>query len=84
MILRPLDPTTAAVVQEASLEQPASTEKQFAPAWQIVEQVQRATYETCWIITQPSHAALAGDIAAKLVLPAYETRAGCGAGHFSA
>jgi hypothetical protein len=69
MILRPLDPTTTAVVQKTSLEQPASTENQLAPAWQIVEQVQRATYETCWIITQPSHAALAGDIAAELVLP---------------
>jgi hypothetical protein len=34
-----------------------------------VEQVQRAQYESCWIITQPSHAALAGEIAAGLTLP---------------
>ena len=62
MILRPLDPAEAT-------NRVASPENQFASAWKIVEQVQRANYETCWMITQPSHAALAGDIAAELVLP---------------
>jgi hypothetical protein len=60
MILRPLNPTAPATV---------SPEKQFTSAWNVVEQVQRADYETCWMITQPSHAALSGEIAARLALP---------------
>ena len=38
----------------------------FIPAWHAVEPLERAHYESCWMITQPSHAALAGEIAAKL------------------
>jgi hypothetical protein len=53
MILRPLDP-------------PPTTTTEFLPAWSVVEQVQRQKYESCWMITQPSHAALAGDFAARL------------------
>lgn len=53
MILRPLDP-------------PSATTADFLPAWSVVEQIQRQNYESCWMITQPSHAALAGDFAAKL------------------
>ena len=61
MILRPLeDPARHASVP---------IQNHFAPAWPVVEQSQRAEYQTCWMITQPSHAALAGEIAAKLVLP---------------
>lgn len=55
MILRPFDPPA-----------PMNPEVGFTPAWHAVEQLQRNAYETCWMITQPSHAALAGDIAAKL------------------
>jgi hypothetical protein len=53
MILRPLDPTPV-----------ASTE--FLPAWSVVEQSQRQKYNDCWMITQPSHAALAGEFAARM------------------
>jgi hypothetical protein len=53
MILRPLEPPS-----------PSSTE--FLPAWSVVERIQRQVYESCWMITQPSHAALAGEFAAKL------------------
>jgi hypothetical protein len=53
MILRPLDPTPA-----------ASTE--FLPAWSVVEQSQRQITDGCWMITQPSHAALAGEFAARM------------------
>lgn len=53
MILRPLDPAPAGVGQ-------------FLNAWSIVERLERDRYESCWMITQPSHAALAGDIAARL------------------
>jgi hypothetical protein len=60
MILRPLDLGTPAAVP---------SQNQFSPAWQIVEQTQRKEYQSCWMITQPSHAVLAGEIAAKLVLP---------------
>jgi hypothetical protein len=53
MILRPLDP-------------PPAASGKFVDAWSVVEQLQRQRYESCWMITQPSHAALSGEIAAKL------------------
>jgi hypothetical protein len=53
MILRPLEPVP-----------PPSGD--FTPAWKAVEPLQRRSYENCWMITQPSHAALAGEIAARL------------------
>jgi hypothetical protein len=53
MILRPLEP-------------PQPGDQRFHPAWPVVERLQRHQYESCWMITQPSHAALAGEIAAKL------------------
>ncbi len=53
MILRPL-------------ETPDGNRNDFLPAWSVVERLQRQSQETCWMITQPSHAALAGDFAAKL------------------
>ncbi|MGB8130336.1 MAG: DUF3891 family protein [Candidatus Angelobacter sp.] len=56
MILRPLDPI------------PASS-AEFLPVWGVVEQTQRKIDDGCWMITQPSHAALAGEFAAKLVCP---------------
>jgi hypothetical protein len=55
MILRPLD-------------SPPPNEK-FVSAWTVVERVQQERYTSCWMITQPSHAALAGEIAGKLVAP---------------
>jgi Protein of unknown function (DUF3891) len=56
MILRPLEP-------------PPVTSQDFLPAWSVVERVQRQSYDGCWMITQPSHAALAGDFAAKMTGP---------------
>ena len=56
MILRPLEPA------------PSPGEK-FVPAWPVVERIQQKKYSSCWLITQPSHAALAGEIAGKLVAP---------------
>ncbi len=56
MILRSLEPSP-----------PASAE--FLPAWNIVERAQRQPHDTCWMITQPSHAALAGEFAAKMTGP---------------
>ena len=53
MILRPLQPAL-----------PASSE--YLPTWKVIERIQRQPYESCWMITQPSHAALAGEFAAKL------------------
>jgi hypothetical protein len=53
MILRPIEP-------------PPATTGEFVSAWPAVERLQKQKYESCWMITQPSHAALAGDIAAKL------------------
>src|SRR5215472_1734005 len=56
MILRPLEPA------------PASNSK-FVSAWPVVERLQRQNYEQCWMITQPSHAALSGELAARIVAP---------------
>ena len=53
MILRPLNRIPA-----------ASTD--FLPAWSVVEQSQRQIAGDCWMITQPSHAALAGEFAARM------------------
>jgi hypothetical protein len=64
MILRPLDSVP-----------PASTD--FLPAWGVVERTQREIQESCWMITQPSHAALAGEFAAMLTgvdLPALDAQ----------
>ena len=52
MILRPLEPA------------PASTEE-FLPAWPVIERLQKQKYESCWLVTQPSHAALSGELAAR-------------------
>lgn len=56
MILRPLHPAAPA------------NDRRF-PAWQVVERLQRQRYESCWMITQPSHAVLAGQLAARLQSP---------------
>ena len=39
----------------------------FLPAWDVVMRSQKQRYESCWIITQPSHAALSGEIGAPLL-----------------
>lgn len=53
MILRPLDPIPA-------------TSAEFLPAWSVVEQSQCQLTDACWMITQPSHAALSGEFAARM------------------
>lgn len=52
MILRPLEAA------------PAPTEE-FLPAWPVIERMQKQKYEGCWMVTQPSHAALAGELASR-------------------
>jgi hypothetical protein len=56
MVLRPLDPVPA-------------TSTELLPAWSVVEQTQQQIAGGCWMITQPSHAVLAGELAAKLICP---------------
>lgn len=53
MVIRPLEP-------------PPATTSDFLPAWDAVMRLQKQQYESCWMITQPSHAALAGQIASHL------------------
>jgi hypothetical protein len=53
MILRPLDPIPVGSAD-------------FLPAWSVVEQSQRQIAGDCWMITQPSHAALSGEFAARM------------------
>jgi Protein of unknown function (DUF3891) len=56
MILRPLEPAPR-------------DRDEFVPAWPVVERLQQQKYESCWMVTQPSHAALSGQIAARLAGP---------------
>jgi len=56
MILRPLEPD------------PAGT-REFLPAWPVIERLQKQKYESCWLVTQPSHAALSGELAARFCGP---------------
>jgi Protein of unknown function (DUF3891) len=65
MILRPLEPKESKALRDS--DSPGN--QAFLPAWQIVERLQKQKYEGCWMITQPSHAALAGELAAKLAGP---------------
>ena len=58
MVLRPLE--TA----------PAGRED-FVPAWEAVMRTQKQHYESCWLITQPSHAALAAELAAQIAAPQF-------------
>ncbi len=57
MIVRPLQ-AEAAPANDA-----------FLPAWDVVLRTQKQQLDACWMITQPSHAALAGELAAKLSSP---------------
>jgi hypothetical protein len=56
MILRPLD-----------IPPPSSPD--FLPAWPVIEQIEKQKHAGCWLITQPSHAALAGELAAGCTFP---------------
>jgi Protein of unknown function (DUF3891) len=56
MILRPFEPASG-------------DGHGFVPAWPVVERLQQQKYESCWMVTQPSHAALSGEIAARLAGP---------------
>jgi hypothetical protein len=49
-----------------SLETAPPDSPEFVPAWPVVERSQRQVRDSCWLITQPSHAALAGEFAAKM------------------
>jgi hypothetical protein len=72
MILRPLEPTAPGPPDRAGFARvgvDAPGSRGFIPAWPVVERLQTQKYESCWMITQPSHAALSGEIAAWLAGP---------------
>jgi hypothetical protein len=50
---------------------PAMREDGFVPAWDAVEETQRRVAAGYWLITQPDHAALAGELAAHFVSPGF-------------
>lgn len=58
MVLRPIEPA-------------ARRSDDFRPAWDTVMRLQKQPYTECWMITQPSHAALAGQLASRLVAPEF-------------
>ena len=57
MILRPVRPA------------PHASGAGFIPAWDAILRTQQQPGDDCWLITQPDHAALSGDLAANLALP---------------
>jgi hypothetical protein len=57
MILRPARPA------------PPASGAGFIPAWNAILRTQQQPGDDCWLITQPDHAALSGDLAANLALP---------------
>jgi hypothetical protein len=58
MILRPLQPA-------------AALDDKVSSAWQVVERSQKQQYDSCWLVTQPSHAALSGEIATRITAPQF-------------
>jgi hypothetical protein len=52
-------------------EIPNGTSSATIPAWQAVEKKQRQPADNWWLIAQPDHAALAGDLAANLKTPLF-------------
>jgi Protein of unknown function (DUF3891) len=62
MILRPLEPPDPP-------DPPSASNHQWGSAWPVVDRLQRQKYESYWMITQPSHAAFAGELAARLTAP---------------
>jgi hypothetical protein len=52
-------------------EIPNGTSSATIPAWQAVEKKQRQPANDWWLIAQPDHAALAGDLAANLNSPLF-------------
>ncbi|MBI2682346.1 MAG: DUF3891 family protein [Acidobacteriales bacterium] len=56
MIVRPLEVPLA----------PEPSRKAAEPVWAAIERSQSQKLESCWLITQPTHAALAAEMAAKL------------------
>ncbi len=56
MILRPI-------------ETAAASSNEFVSVWEAIQRTQTQRYKECWLITQPSHAVLAGELAAKVSSP---------------
>ncbi|HUS20164.1 MAG TPA: DUF3891 family protein [Terriglobales bacterium] len=55
-----------------SVSEPAPADGEIKPVWIAIEHSQRRDLRSeCWMIPQPSHAALAGDIAAQLAPNAF-------------
>ncbi len=65
MILRPLNPSF-----------PAARRDEFISAWSAIQKIQNECRDEGWLITQPAHAALAGEIAQHLHWPGLPPEAG--------
>jgi len=69
MILRLASPTKLS--SSARTESPAG--RSARPVWGAIEATQRQDPENCWLVTQPSHAALSGEMAARLRWPGLQS-----------
>jgi Protein of unknown function (DUF3891) len=69
MVLRPLLPPPARESGGPPFRPVLAKDGEQAPlsAWDAVERTQKEATDECWLIAQPDHAALAGDIAAHLL-----------------
>lgn len=43
----------------------------YQPAWNVIERAQRQVASAYWLVSQPDHAALAGDLAANFAAPGF-------------
>src|SRR5262249_5555310 len=68
---RPRGETASKLMILRSLQPSASASEKFVSAWEAVQRTQTNKYESCWLITQPSHAALAGELAANISPPEF-------------
>ena len=68
MVLYPL-PSREPSSGEPSSCQPSPTPARTVPAWEAVERKQKQAASEWWLVAQPDHAALAGDLAARIGCP---------------
>jgi len=69
MILRLASPAKPS--SPAPTESPA--DRPARPVWDAIEATQHQDPENCWLVTQPSHAALSGEMAARLRWPGLQS-----------
>jgi len=68
MVLYPLPSREPSSGEPVSC-QPSLTPARAVPAWEAVERKQKQAASEWWLVAQPDHAALAGDLAERIDCP---------------